>query len=59
MSQNQELQVGTQVNFVSKNQTKQGNIVKIYDENGKTYAKIRSEKKYFYKQLKTLNNETN
>jgi len=59
MSQNLELQVGSQVNFVSKKETKQGNIVKIYEENGKSYAKIRSEKKYFYKQLKTLNNETN
>lgn len=59
MSQNQELQVGTQVNFVTKKENKQGNIVKIYEENGKTYAKIRSDKKYFYKQLKTLSNETN
>lgn len=54
MDNNFKIEIGTIVSFNSKKQEKKGKIVKVYDENNKTYYKILSEKKYYYKQLKNL-----
>lgn len=51
MSETKQIEVGTLVSFTSKKTEMTGKVVKIYDENGKTYYKISSEKKYFFKQL--------
>jgi hypothetical protein len=49
-------QVGEEVNFTSKKANFTGKVVKIYDENEKTYYKIKVDKKYYYKQLNKINN---
>lgn len=54
MTQETLLTEGMLVTFKSKKEDKTGKIVKIYEQNGKTYHKIRSDKKYYFKQLKNL-----
>lgn len=54
MTEKTSVEIGTLVSFISKKEEKKGKIVKIYQENNKTYFKIKNEKKYYFKQLKDI-----
>jgi len=49
-----KIEVGNVVNYKSKKVDYTGTVVKIYDQNEKTYYKIKNDKKYHYKQLKSI-----
>lgn len=46
--------VGTIVSFITKKQELSGKVIKIYQQGDKTYYKISSNKRYYFKQLKNL-----
>jgi len=48
------VEVGTIVNFKSKKVDRTGKVIKIYQENDKTYYKINENNKYYFKQLKDI-----
>lgn len=54
MKKEQTIEIGTLVSFKSKKELKNGKVIKIYQENDKTYYKIICDKKYYYKQLKSI-----
>jgi len=54
MENKKTIEVGTLVSFNSKKELKNGKVIKIYQESDKTYYKIICDKKYYYKQLKSL-----
>jgi hypothetical protein len=54
MIENNTIETGAMVGFISKKEEKTGKIVKIYTQDQKTYCKIKTEKKYYYKQLKDV-----
>jgi hypothetical protein len=49
-----QIEKGCEVSFTSKKTAMTGKVVKVYQENEKTYCKIHNAKKYYYKQLKDV-----
>ncbi len=49
-----QIKKGDVVSFLLKKVETTGKVVKVYDENEKTYAKIKIEGKYCFKQTKDL-----
>jgi hypothetical protein len=50
----QQIVKGTEVKFTSKREEKQGKVVKVYNENNKTYCKINCNNKYYFKQIQKV-----
>jgi hypothetical protein len=49
-----KIEVGSTVAYKSKKTDHTGKVIKIYEQNDKTYYKIKNEKKYHFKQLKSI-----